>query len=97
MATTLEDRLNAALGMTAEEMDARARAYEADDVDFADGDEVRDGSPFDYVGTRRETFVVQAADFCGVMQAARMDGCSKSDVYRAAVREYLDRRGLAHA
>ncbi len=42
----MEDRLNAALGMTAEEMDTRARAYEADDVDFADGDEVRDGSPF---------------------------------------------------
>jgi hypothetical protein len=58
---------------------------------------VLDGSPFDYIGTKRETFVLQAADFRGTMQAAQMDGCSKSDVYRTALREYLDKRGLTHA
>ncbi|NHM13198.1 NADP oxidoreductase [Xiamenia xianingshaonis] len=93
----LEDKLNAMLGMTAEELDELAQAYENDEVEFSAGDEVRDGSPFDYVGTKRETFVLQAADFRGAFQAAQMDGCSKSDVYRTALREYLDRRGLAHA
>lgn len=97
MATKLEGKLNAMLGMTAEELATRSKAYENDDIEFTTADEVRDGSPFDYIGSKRETFVVDAADFRGVMQVMQMDGCTKSSVYRTALREYLDKRGLAHA
>ncbi|HIY84064.1 hypothetical protein [Rubneribacter sp.] len=97
MAATLEEKLNAMLGMTADELEESAQAYEAGEIDFTSADEVRDGSPFDYIGSRRETFVLDAADFRGVMQVMKMDGCSKSTVYRTALREYLDKRGFAHA
>ena len=54
-------------------------------------------SPMDYVGTRRATFVLDAADYQGVLQAAKADACKMSDIYRTALREYLARRNLAHA
>ena len=90
-----EDRLNALLGATAEELDALGEAYEADSVEFTEADEVREGSPFDYIGTKRETFVIDAADFRGVRLAAEMRGCTKSDIYRDAVHSYLASLNLA--
>lgn len=97
MAAPLENKLNAMLGMTAEELDALGEAYENDEVTFSSADEVRDGSPLDYIGSKRETFVVDAVDYRRAKIAAQMQGCTKSDVYRAALRTYLDGLHIARA
>ena len=86
MASQRERAVNSMLGMSEEEVEALAEAYESDDIEFDSHDEVRQGSPMDYVGTRRATFIMDAAD-----------DCKMSDIYRTALREYLARRNLAHA
>lgn len=90
---TKEDKLNAMFGMTAEELDARAQAYENDEIEFTAEDELRSGSPLDYIRSKRETFVLDISDFRGVTQVMWMDGCSKSTVYRTALHEYLENTG----
>lgn len=92
-----EKKLDAMLGMTAEELDAIGDAYDNDQIEFTEADTVYDGSPLDYIGSKRETFIVEGADYAGVRQAMRMTGCSKSDVYRTALRQYLDSLNLTHA
>lgn len=89
MAATLERKLNTMLGMTAEELDAIGEAYDNDTVLFTEHDAILEGSPLDYTGTKRETFVLDAVDFRGVKQAMKLTGCTKSDIYRSAVRMYL--------
>jgi hypothetical protein len=96
MVATLERKLNTMLGMTAEELDAIGEAYDNDNVLFADHDVVLEGSPLDYIGTKRETFVLDAVDFRGVKQAMKLTGYTKSDIYRSAVRMYLDSLDLTH-
>lgn len=85
-----ETKLNSMLGMTAEELDALGAAYDGDRVDLSDVEEVLDGSPLDYIGSKRETFVLDARQFKRVKMLAKERGCTKSDIYRKAVQAYLD-------
>lgn len=92
-----ETKLNSMLGMTAEELDALGDAYDEDRVEFFDVEEVLDGSPLDYIGSKRETFVLDAQQFKRVKLLAKKRGCTKSDIYRKAVQAYLDAEQLAAA
>jgi hypothetical protein len=94
---TTETKLNSMLGMTAEELDALGCAYDEDCVDFTDVEEVLDGSPLDYIGSKRETFVLDARQFKRVKLLAKERGCTKSDIYRKAVQAYLDAEQFAAA
>lgn len=94
---TTEKKLNEMLGMTAEEIDALGAAYDAGEVTFGYRDAVLDGSPLDYIGTKRETFVIDAEESRRVRTAALSMGCTKSDIYRTAVREYLEKHDFATA
>ena len=90
-----ETKLNSMLGMTAEELDALGDAYDEGRVDFSDVEEVLDGSPLDYIGSKRETFILDAQQFKRVKLLAKKQGCTKSDIYRKAVQAYLDAEQLA--
>lgn len=81
-------------GLSDEDMERIAGQYETDSVTFDDDDQVFIGSPVDYVGTRRETFVIDADDMQKVRVLAKKQKRTKSEIYRDAVKQYLRAAGM---
>ena len=80
-------------GLSNDDVERLAAQYEAGDVTFGDGDQALAGSPLDFVGTRRESFLIDAADMQKVRALAKQQR-SKSEIYRDAIRQYLAAAGL---
>lgn len=78
-------------GVDADAIERSAEAYERGDWDGG-GAPVRTGSHLNAVGTRRVTVVYNSADTQMVEEIARAEGCKPSDVYRAALADYLAAR-----
>ena len=81
-------------GLSDADMDKLAEQYESDEVAFDEGDQVFVGSPLDYVGPRRETFVIGADEMQKVRALAKKQKRTKSEIYRDAVRQYLAAAGM---
>lgn len=80
-------------GLSNDDVERLAAQYEAGDVTFGDGDQVLAGSSLDFVGTRRESFLIDAADMQKVRALAKQQR-SKSEIYRDSIRQYLTAAGL---
>lgn len=76
-------------GLTDEALDAMATPYETGDFQHEDLP-VYSGSHLDAVGKKRVTVVYDAIDTAQVAAIARNRGVKPSEVYRDAMREYLN-------
>lgn len=73
-----------------------AAAYERGDYPHEDG-QVYSGSHLDAVGKKRVTVVYPCERVQMANRLAKSKGMKPSEVYRAALDEYLERHGLTHA
>lgn len=90
------DELAAKYGLTNEWIEKSAAAYERGDYPHEDG-QVYSGSHLDAVGKKRVTVVYPCERVQMANRLAKSKGMKPSEVYRAALDEYLERHGLTHA
>jgi hypothetical protein len=76
-------------GVTDEWIEQSAAKYESGDYESCPTP-VHTGSHLDAVGTRRVTVIYNSKDVMRINSIAQSRGCKSSEVYRTAVRQYLD-------
>lgn len=77
-------------GLTDEALDEMAAAYERGDYPHEEGP-VYSGSHLDAVGSKRVTVIYPCERVQRANRLARSRGVKSSEIYRAALDEYLDR------
>lgn len=90
------DELAAKYGLTNEWIEESAAAYERGDYPHEDG-QVYSGSHLDAVGKKRVTVVYPCEKVQRANRMAQRKGVKSSEIYRAALDEYLDKHDLTRA
>ena len=89
MKTYTEQELNKMIGMSADELEQYCKQYEDGSFDLSSKHNPIYGTPLDYFGTKRETFCIDNEMVQKVVLLAKKKGCTKSEIYRQAVKQYV--------